>query len=174
MSGISLEEQRRVVAALQENYIQLSHTFDKILDEQVSSEGRTLREHREEIRRLKEERRMNPEGRGLPPEKEARLNALLYCPRYRSVYIPIASEWFRASLRYSDGREDLKKREEEEACLEAVDEPNTADFSEHKPLLLSQGAYSTGFNISSLGSSVRQRVVSHHLRNNNAGGSGVG
>ena len=171
MSGNSLEEKRRIVDALREKHDQLSRALGKIADEQVSSEGKTtLREHKEEIQRLKHENCMNPED--WSPEKEARLQALVHTPRYVNELIPILRQCIRAFCRYSDALEDLK-REEQAACSEAAavtDEhadPTTADFCENKPLL---GAYSTGFNNNLSGRSVRQRVISHHRGDNGAAG----
>ena len=175
MAGYTLDEKRRTVAALLEKSNELKRLLGKKLDAKVSFFGRTLREHREELERLKLDKLTNPKG--WSPAKAARLNALLYHPLYYGEYMPLELQYWRASIDYMDALQDLE-REEQGICLEAAavtvtDEqagPNTADFNEHKPLLLSQGAYSTGFNSNSLGSSVRQRVISHHLGTNSAAG----
>ena len=182
MAGNSLEEKKKRVAALRVKYDSLYRAYEQLLDAPVSSEYRTVREHKEEIQRLKDIKYDNPEG--WSREQEARLTALVATPEYMKKFVPIVGPFLHAARMHRHALEDLQ-RAEQAACVEVAphspkevdgavleDEragPNTADFSENKPLL-SKDAYSNDFSSNLSGSSVRQRVISHFSVTNGAVG----
>ncbi len=107
MSVNSFEEKQRVLDALR---LQRDHVFyarEKLLDEEASPDGQTVRELREELHRLGSERRTNPEG--WSPEQEERYQHLHQNPRYLNELVPLTTQWVKAEGKYRNMFRDLER-----------------------------------------------------------------
>jgi hypothetical protein len=140
MSGNISEEKQRVLDALRERRYQLFYAREKLLDEEASPDGQTVRELLEELERLGSERRTNPEG--WSPEQEERYQHLHQNPRYLNEFVPLTRQWHRAERKYRDMLLDLERsgqaaRSEAAPPSKKVPEvesagPSTPDFSANK------------------------------------------
>ena len=108
MAGGSLEEKKKRLAALRVKYDSLYRAYEQLLDAPVSSEYRTVREHKEEIQRLKDIKYDNPEG--WSREQEARLTALVATPEYMKKFVPIVGPFLNAAARYHHALDDWSAR----------------------------------------------------------------
>ena len=143
MSGNSFEEKQRVVNALQVQYHQIFYAREKLLDEEASPDGQTVRELREELNRLGGEKCTNPAG--WSPEQEDRYQDLRQNPRYLNELVALTTQWLEARRNYLRALDDLERtgqaaRSEAAPPSKKVPKvesggPNTPDFSANKPFL---------------------------------------